>query len=138
MTEDTLVVVYPSLFAENKINQLIENIKKILKIKNLKFGKIIKDDFLICVQADDPVFVSSAIGLLFGIKKIVIAKKIKSNFKTIVSEIGNISSNLLLKGEKFYVKADGHTKGFVIKDLELAATSTLIEKKSKNFCKTRN
>ena len=33
MTEDTLVVVYPSLFAENKINQLIENIKKILNIK---------------------------------------------------------------------------------------------------------
>ena len=42
MTEDTLVVVYPSLFAESKINQLIENIKKILKIKNLKFSKITK------------------------------------------------------------------------------------------------
>ena len=131
MTEDTLVVVYPSLFAENKINQLIENIKKILKIKKLKFAKITRDDFLICIQADDPVFVSSAIALLFGIKKIAIAKKIKSNFKTIVSEVGEISSNLLLKGEKFYVKADGNPKGFVIKDLELASTSTLIQKNQK-------
>ena len=42
MTEDTLVVVYPSLFAENKIDQIIQNIKKILKIKNLKFGKLLK------------------------------------------------------------------------------------------------
>ena len=131
MTEDTLVVVYPSLFAENKINQLIENIKKILKIKNLKFTNIAKDNFLICIKADDPVFVSSAIALLFGIKKIAIAKKIKNNFKTIVSEIGEISSNLLLKGEKFYVKADGNPKGFVVKDLELAATSTIIQKNQK-------
>ena len=131
MTEETLVIVYPSLYAENKTNQLIENIKKILKIKNLKFGKIFKDDFLICVHADDPVFVSSAIGLLFGIKQIVIAKKIKNDFKTIVSQVGEIGSNLLLKGEKFFVKADGNTKGFVIKDLELAATSTLIQKNQK-------
>ena len=131
MTEDTLIVVYPSLFGENKINQLIDNIKKILKIKKLKFAKITKDDFLICIQAEDPVFVSSAIGLLFGIKKIAITKKIKNNFKTIVSEVGEISSNLLLKGEKFYVKAYGNPKGFVIKDLELTATSTIIQKNQK-------
>jgi hypothetical protein len=131
MTKDTLVIVYPSLFAENKVSELIENIKKILKIKNLKFTKISKDDFLICIKADDPVFVSSAIALLFGIKKIVIAKKIKNDFKTIVSEVGEVGSNLLLKGEKFFVKADGNAKGFVIKDLELAATSTLIQNNQK-------
>ena len=127
MTKDTIVVVYPSTFAENKTNELVTNIKKILKIKSLKYTKIFKDSFLICVQADDPVFVSSAIGLLFGIKKIAIAKKTKNNFKTIVSEIANISSNLLLKGEKFFVKADGTPKGFVLKDLELAGTSEIIQ-----------
>ena len=57
--------------------------------------------------------------------------QIGNDFKTIVSQVGEIGSNLLLKGEKFYVKADGHAKGFVIKDLELAATSTLIEKNQK-------
>ena len=128
MTEDTIVVVYPSLFAENKIDQLTKNIKKILRIKNLKFGKISKDDFLICVQTSDPVFVSSAIRLLFGIKEIAIVKKIKNDFNTIVKEVGKIDSKLLLKGEKFFVKADGNAQGFVIKDLELAVTSELIQK----------
>ncbi len=131
MTEDTLVIVQPSEFSENKTDQLVENIKKILQIKMLKYTKIFKDDFLICVKADDPVFVSSAIALLFGIKKIVIAKKIKNDFTTIVSEVGKIGASLLLKGEKFYVKAEGNAKGFVIKDLELAATSELIQKNQK-------
>jgi len=65
------------------------------------------------------------------VKQIAIAKKVKNDFKTIVSQVGEVGSNLLLKGEKFYVKADGHTKGFVIKDLELAATSALIQKNQK-------
>ena len=126
-----MVIIHPSTFAENKIDELTSNIKKILKIKSLKHTKIFKDDFLICIHTDDPVFVSSAVGLLFGIKKIVIAKRIKSDFKTIVSEIGNISSNLLLKGEKFFVKANGNAKGFVLKDLELAGTSEVIQKNQK-------
>ena len=58
-------------------------------------------------------------------------RKSKNDFKTIVSQVGEIGSNLLLKGEKFFVKADGNTKGFVIKDLELAATSALIQKNQK-------
>jgi len=131
MTENTMVIVHPSTFAENKIDELLSNIKKILKLKSLKYTKIFKDDFLICIQADDPVFVSSAIGLLFGVKKIAIVKKVKSDFKIIVTEIGKISSNLLLKGEKFFVKADGNSKGFVLKDLELAGTSEIIQKNQK-------
>ena len=48
-----------------------------------------------------------------------------------MSQVGELGSNLLLKGEKFFVKADGNAKGFVIKDLELAATSTIIQKNQK-------
>jgi len=34
----------------------------------------------------------------------------------------------LLRGEKFYVKVDGKARGYLAKDLEVAATSNLIEK----------
>ena len=131
MSNDTFVVVFPSLFAENNISLLVANIKKILKAQNQNFDKISRDGNLILVDANDPVFASTAINLLFGIKQVVIAKQIKNNFKTVVDEITRIGSSLLLKGEKFYVNVSGNPKGYVAKDVELAATSSLIESNKK-------
>ena len=132
MSDDTYVIVFPSLFAENKIRLLMANIKKILKSQNQNFTRIVRDENLILVEANDPVFASSSINLLFGIKQVIIAKQIKNDFKTVVSEISKIGSNLLLKGEKFYVSIEGIPKGYVVKDAELAATSSLIEQNKKN------
>ena len=128
MSQNAFVVVFPSVFARNKIKQLESNIKKILKIKNQEFQKISRDESLIIIDANDPVFASSTINLLFGIKRVVIAKQIKNDFNTIISEITKIGSNLLLKGEKFYVKVEGNPSGFIAKDVELSATSSLIDK----------
>jgi len=128
MSQNASIVVFPSIFARNKIKQLESNIKKILKIKNQQFQKISRDDSLIVIEANDPVFASSAINLLFGIKRVVIAKQIKNDFNTVVSEITKIGSNLLLKGEKFYVKVEGDSSGYLAKDVELSATSSLIDK----------
>ena len=131
MTEKSFVVVFPSIFSQKKLSLLMENIKKILKIKNQKFSSIKKDGSVIIVDANDPVFASSAINLLFGIKKVAIAKQIENNFDSVVSEIAKVGSNLLLKGDNFYVKVEGNAKGFLPKDLEMAATSSIIEKSSK-------
>ncbi len=128
MGENAFVVVFPSIFAKNKVNQLESNIKKILKIRNQEFRKIKRDDSVIVIDANDPVFASSAINLLFGIKKVAIAKQVKNDFNTIVSEITKIGSNLLLKGEKFYVQVEGSSTGFLTKDIEISATSSIIEK----------
>ena len=130
MKEISYVVVFPTIFSKNKIPQLILNIKKILKIKNQQFKSVKRDNDVILVDANDPVFASSAINLLFGIEKIVIARQIKNDFQDIVSEITFIGGNLLLKGEKFLVRVEGASKGFVTKDVEIAATSSIIEKKS--------
>ncbi|MDX1442069.1 MAG: thiamine biosynthesis protein [Nitrosopumilaceae archaeon] len=131
MAEVSYVVVFPTVFSKNKIPQLISNIKKILKLRNQEFGSVKRDGDVILVNAGDPVFASSAINLLFGIEKVAIARQVKNEFKTIVSEITSVGGNLLLKGEKFLVKVEGTTKGFFPKDIEIAATSNIIEKKSK-------
>ena len=129
MDEISYVVVFPTIFSKNKIPLLITNIKKILKIKNQQFKSVKRDDDIILVDANDPVFASSAINLLFGVEKIAIARQIKNDFQNIVSEITSIGGNLLLKGEKFLVKVEGTSKGFLTKDVEIAATSSIIEKK---------
>ncbi|HXX05801.1 MAG TPA: thiamine biosynthesis protein, partial [Candidatus Bathyarchaeia archaeon] len=78
-------------------------------------------------EVTDPVLASSAIGLLFGVDRIAIAKEVEINFDSVVSTIIKTSRNLLLKGEKFYVKVNGKTSGYLAKDLEVSATASLIE-----------
>ena len=130
MKEVSYVVVFPTIFSKNKIPQLISNIKKILKIRNQEFKSVKRDGDVILVDSGDPVFSSSAINLLFGIEKVAIARQVKNDFRTVVSEISSIGGNLLLKGEKFLVKVEGYSRGFFTKDVEIAATSSIIEEKS--------
>jgi len=127
MVDNTCLVVFPTIFAKNKINELILNIKKILKIQNQKFQSVTRDDSVIIVKANDPVFASSAINLLFGIEKIIIANKIENKFNSIISEITTVGSRLLIKGERFYVNVEGTTVNYLPKDIEITATSKLIQ-----------
>lgn len=128
MNENAFVVVFPSIFAKNKKTLLVNNIKKILKINNQKISQITRDDDLVVIDASDPVFASSAINLLFGVDKIAIARRVENEFDVIVSTIAKIGASLLLQGEQFYVKVEGHSSGYLPKDVEVAATSALIEK----------
>ena len=128
MKDEVLIVVFPSVFAKNKTSSLIANIKKILRIQNQKFRKIRKEGDVIIVEADDPVFASSAINTLFGINGVAIAKQVTNDFESIVNGVSKVAEDIFLKGEKFLVQIEGHAKGFTTKDIELAATSSVIEK----------
>lgn len=128
MGEETVVVVFPSLFSLNKIGFLRSSIIKTLKQKKQHFNRVDKDDSVLIVEAKDPVFASSVIGSLFGIEKIAIATQVENSFDLVVSTIAKIGTNLLLKGERFYVKVEGKATSHLPKDVELAATSLLIEK----------
>jgi len=128
MKNEVLVIVFPSIFSKNKVSFLISNIKKVLKIQNQKFRKIRKEGDVIIVEADDPVFASSAINTLFGIKGVAIAKRVNNNFESIVNGVSKAATDIFLKGERFLLQIEGYAKGFTTKDIELAATSSLIEK----------
>ena len=135
MEGNVLVIVFPSTFSLNKIKLLITNIKKILKIENQKFHKIRQEGDVIIVETDDPVFTSSAINTLFGIKRVAIAKQVTNNFNSIVNGISKVGVDLFLESERFLIRVEGHAKGFMTKDVEVAATSSLIEKTAKKRIK---
>ena len=131
MEDNVLVIVFPSTFSLNKIKLLITNIKKILKIENQKFHKIRRDGDVIIVETDDPVFTSTTINTLFGIKRVAIAKQITNNFDLIVNGISKVGADLFIERERFLIRVEGYAKGFMEKDVEVAATSSLIEKTAK-------
>ena len=91
---------------------LITNIKKILKIENQKFHKIRQEGDVIIVETDDPVFTSSTINTLFGIKRVAIAKQVTNNFDSIVNGISKAGVDLFLESERFLIRVEGHAKGF--------------------------
>ncbi len=128
MSEKTVLVVFPSVFSLNKMNDLKESITNILKIKKQSFACIRNNESLIVIEASDPVLVSVAIGSLFGIERIAIAKEVENGFETVLGTITSTSMNLLLKGDKFYIKVGGKSPDYLAKDLEVTATATLIEK----------
>jgi len=128
LNDKIFIVVFPSIFSKNKVTSLVMNIKKILKIQNQKFRKIRRDGDVIIIEADDPVFASSAINTLFGIKGVAIAKQVTNDFESIVNGISKVGVDIFLKGDRFLLKVEGYAKGFTAKDVEVAATSSLIEK----------
>jgi len=131
LKNNILVAVFPSTFSQNKIKPLMTNIKKILKIQNQKFSKIKQEGDIIIVETNDPVFTSSTINSLFGIKGVAIAKQVANNFEETVNGISKVGENIFLEGEKFLIQVEGSAKGFITKDVEIAATSALIEKTAK-------
>jgi hypothetical protein len=128
MSEKTVLVIFPSIYSLNKINNLVSNISKILKLEGQQYNNIRKNESVIVVEANDPVLASSTVNMLFGIEQIAIAKEVDNEFDSVLPIITNTALSLLLKGERFYVKVDGKTKKFLAKDLEIAATSALVDK----------
>ena len=133
MNEVSYVVVFPTAFSKRHIRQLIKNIKNVLKIKGQQYKSVEQDGDVIRVHANDPVFASSALSLLYGIEKVAIARCIKNNFDDLVKEISFTGGNLLLEGERFLVRVEGDsnvTSGFLTGDVEIASTSKIIEERS--------
>ena len=126
MDVSAIVAVFPNAYSRKRVALLTRNVKSMLHTRSLKFNSIKKDGDVIVVDAHDPVFASSSIGLLFGTEQIVIARRTGTKMQELVDAISFTATSLLLKGERFIVKIGGKTSGYLASDAELAATSAII------------
>ena len=102
MNEVSYVVVFPTVFSRRHTRQLIRNVKDILRIRGQQFKSVRRDGDVVLVHANDPVFASSAIGLLFGIEKIAIARCVRNDFDGIVKEIASTGETCFCRGRGFW------------------------------------
>lgn len=127
---DSYVVAFPSMYPRRYVNILVRNMHRILKIHQEPYTSISRDGELVLVQAHDPVFAASAISQLAGIGHIEISRRAGSDMASMVGAISEIGGSLLLAGDRFVVQMEGHTLGFLPRDVEMAATSSIIEAKT--------
>lgn len=130
MATKSYVVVFPSAFSRRHIPALARNVRRILDAQAEVYSSIRRDGNVILVDAHDPVFASTAVGLLFGVDRTIIARQVDNNFDDISGAIADVGGNLLLAGDRFLVQVDGHSQGFLPRDVEMAATSAIIDAKS--------
>lgn len=128
MQDDAFVVVFPSAAGAPRMAALARNAKAWLRVRGQPFESVRRDCDVLVVRAHDPVFASTAIGQLFGVSRVAIARKTEPSLGKIVSATAKLGGSLLLRGDRFLVKVQGSTSGFVPADAELAATSAIIEK----------
>lgn len=127
MPVQSYVVAFPSAFSRRHITALARNIRRILRVQNEPYASVRRDGDIILVDAHDPVFASAAVGLLFGVDRTLIARRVENDFEQVAAAISEVGGNLLLAGDRFLVRVEGHTRGFLPRDVEMAATSSIIE-----------
>lgn len=128
MQDDAFVVVFPSAAGASRMPALARNAKAWLRLRGQPFESVRRDCDVLVVRAHDPVFASTAIGQLFGVSRVAIARRTEPSLAKIVSATARLGGSLLLRGDRFLVRVEGRTSGFVPADAELAATSAIIEK----------
>lgn len=129
--QDYVLLVFPSTFSFSKISNLQLSIKNALETSNIKCREILFDGSLIITDVDDAVAAASIVSDLFGIDKVAVAMKASKKFNDLVTAIVDVGKKVIHHGETFAVKVNVNKTEYVGRDVEFAATASLIGELSK-------
>src|SRR3989304_4854500 len=92
MSDNASVVIFPAVFAHNKLDLLVSNIKKILEIQNQKFQKIKS----VCCIYDELSAVSCLETIREGFDvKIIVCFRKESDLLNLVKIVNNLIPRML-------------------------------------------
>ena len=128
---ENILLVFPSTFSTNKIDDLKSTIKNALESHDLECNDIVLDNGLLLVDIKDAVTAASIVSDLFGVDKVAVANKTSSKFTELVAAIVDAGKKIIHEGETFAVKVTANNKDYVGRDVEFAATASLIGELSK-------
>jgi hypothetical protein len=124
------LIVFPSSFSLNKKDELKALINKKLQLCNIKVSKIVNEEACIAFEVTDVVEAAAITSEMFGIDKVAIAKDIENQFNDVVNEIVNTGKQIILPGEKFFVKvctsSTAKKLSYAGRDIEFASVGNLI------------
>ena len=126
-----ILIVFPSAFSANKMDELKSLISKKLQLSNIMVSRIVNEETCIAFEVADVVEAAAITSEIFGIDKVAIAKRIKNEFNNIVNEIVHIGKQIILPGEKFFVKVCTSYSAkkkinYVGRDIEFASIGNLV------------
>lgn len=128
---ENVLIVFPSTFSTNKIDDLKSTIENALESHDLECNDIVLDNGLLLVDTKDAVTAASIVSDLFGVDKVAVANKTSSKFAELVAAIVDAGKKIMREGETFAVKVTANNKDYVGRDVEFAATASLIGELSK-------
>lgn len=124
-----VVIIVPTVFAEKRVALLVNNAKSALKSAGQPFKSVARDGQLIVVEgAADPVLASTAVGMLSGVQRVGVARRADATLAGAAEAISQVAGSILLEGEAYLVRVGGRPRGYVPGDLEMATTSSIIER----------
>ena len=123
------VIAVPTVFAENRAALLAHNVRSALKSAGQPFKLVSRDGPLVVVEgAEDPVLASAAVGMLSGVQRVGVARRAGASLAEAAEAVSQAAGSILLEGEAYLVRVEGRPRGYVPGDLEMAATSSIIER----------
>jgi hypothetical protein len=128
-TNEYVLVIFPSCCNDARSAKIVSVVRKRLALKDISIRKIIYEKKYVVVEVNNLVDAMSSLSEIYGIDRVAIARKVKSQFQDLIDCIVKIGKQIVVPNSSFFIKifVDEDAKiDFVSKDVQFIASSNLL------------